>query len=274
MFESGETYLNCITTMVSGWYKHFIPMFEYSAKRAMPDVDVKVFSMEKLFPEYNRSSVNSLRFFIPKKLLKNYNYVYFTDVDFVFLPHNKDLFDYHIQVANATAQGYSGHRGPIRAKKRGFKNWSGKHTRIAAGAFMVNREWFDRTEKIKAELLPSLVTGVKYRESDEMMLHTILRESKYRTPLKVGRFADNRKYNIRYRDVHLGDFKGSFTRWKDIKRMKRKFLTNENVKAYSVLSRDREWRHIVDKACQNHHIKRIMDNLDFHIKKRLRCISS
>jgi len=263
---------NCITTMVNGWYKHFIPMFEYSAKKAMPDVDVRVYDMDKTFPGYHRSSVNALRFFVDPKEFKGYDYVYFTDVDFIFLPHDNSLFDYHTTILNV--QGYSGHRGPINARNRKFKAWDGDRARIAAGAFMVNQKWFKRTERTRRGILPVIMNGVNLREADEILLQKILVESGYKIPTKAGRFCDGHKYNIKYRDIHLGDFKPLFSRWKDIKKMRRRFLCDSNVIAYQELKKDPVWIEIVQKACENKHVNNIIRNMRWHMRQRLKCIYS
>lgn len=262
----------CITTLVNSWYTGFEEMFKYSAKKAMPQTDIKIFHADKLFPGFHGSSVNSLRFFVPEKEFSGYDFVYFTDIDFIFLERDKTLFDYHHKIAEFTRQGCSYHRGPIKARGKAVDMWVGQNTRIAAGAVMVNRDWFIRTRTARRRLLPTLKSGVKFREYDETVLYKIFHDAGYTIPQRMGRFCDGRKYNIKYRDLHLGDFKPNFTRWKRIKRMRRKFLTDDNIMLYEKMRQTPEWQEVVKKSCENEHIRKIINNLNWHMHKRLKCI--
>ena len=66
----------CITTLITSdnYYKQYVPLFEYTIKKAIPDADGKVFILEELFPGYPKSSVNALRFHIPAEHFKGYKW--------------------------------------------------------------------------------------------------------------------------------------------------------------------------------------------------------
>ena len=251
----------CITTLITSdnYYKQYVPLFEYTIKKAIPDADVKVFILEELFPGYPKSSVNALRFHIPAEHFKGYKYVYFTDIDFIFLPHKFSLLKYHARIMKNTGQPYSGHRGPVKGRWR-------KSPRMAAGAFMVGSDWFKKTAAARRSWKRRLKKGMKYREHDEVMLYDICKKSGMRVPRWKGRFINNKHYDIKYRDIHLGDFKFS-RRFTNFSRMRSKFMTLRNLKNYKKLfMNDPEWQKILETAREDRHMAKIIKNFNWYVK--------
>lgn len=276
--------MNCIVTCVTpDFYQWYIPTFVYSARRAMPDVDIKIFiqgqldgslrsvegaDIEEIFSDYPPSP-SILRFLVPGEKLAKYDMVYFTDIDFVFLPHGeKTLFDYHRSIMGRLGMCYAGHRGPLKAKDKPWKQWDGRHTRIAGGAFMATREWFLVTRAARnGILLMAKRLGLQYREQDEVLLYHICKSSGLPTPKDVGCFICGKPYNITYRDLHLGDFKFD-KRWVNMPRMRKKFLTDGNVKEYIKLSKDQGWLSAKAVASKNPLVRLTLDRADDHVCSR------
>jgi len=251
------------------FYSQFAPLFEYSAKRL--GFQAKVFYLEDEFPELQLKDANAARFLLPMDKLP-WDYVYFTDVDFVFL--NKQLLEYHKNIIGKTRMPYSGHRGPRGGQalnERPFKKWDGKYSRIAAGAFMATREWLKATTTIRKRWLDKVRGGwIRYRESDEIMLQRICVEAQMKTPEEVGCFVGGATYDINMRDLHLGDFK--FKRWRDIAKMRGKFLTDHNLKKYEALTEDPHFCALRDMACVNPDIGGLFKHLQTHIYRRHQCL--
>ena len=58
----------------------------------------KIFNKEDIFPDHPDDRVGFLRFCVPNVYFEGYDYVYFTDIDFLFLPQKPGLFDYCIDI--------------------------------------------------------------------------------------------------------------------------------------------------------------------------------
>jgi hypothetical protein len=251
--------------MVSSWYKDFIPMFEYTAKK-YNDCDVRVFHKSSLFPKYHRSTVNLLRFLVPDKYFEKYDFVYFTDVDFVFVEQKPGLFSYHKHAMERTKQCYSGYRGPI--TKDGVRYWRGNYGRMAAGAFMATPKWFDRTRKLREKYARYVRDKRLYREEDETYLFKICMKSKLKVPLAKDCFVNGEEFDIDHRGLHLGDFKPENTRWAKTGRMRKRFLSDRCLKRYLDLTKDKRFRELKKSACENKAIARMFGNLKYHIGER------
>jgi hypothetical protein len=249
----------------------------------MPGVDIKIFiqgqldgslrsvegaDIEEIFSDYPPSP-SILRFLVPDDRLAKYDMVYFTDVDFVFLPHgDKTLFDYHASIMKRCGTCYAGHRGPVSARKYPWKTWDGAYSRISGGAFMASHGWFSQTRDARDRVLSRVLkSGLKFREHDEVLLYYICAKSGLPTPKDVGCFICGKPYNIAYRDLHLGDFKFD-KRWVNIPRMRKKFLTDGNVKEYAKLSRDPGWLAVKAAASKDPLVRLTLDRADIHVCNR------
>ena len=274
-----------ITTIVTDdMFRFYIPIFVYSARRANPEADIKIFYrgsvppeikelcdcefIENVFANYPESgyTTNALRFLVPPEHFTT-KYIYFTDIDFIMLPHKPSLFEYQRGILKRTKQMYAGHRGPKKVTKGdGVPMFDGNYTRIAAGAFfcltsLLNK--FDRPKYLKYVK----EGGCDYRSFDEVMLCRMLKKAGQLIPETKGTFLNGKLYNIQYRDIHLGDFK--FTkRWKNMARMKKKFLTDWNIMEYHKLCREPEWHNLVKFCSQDRHIAMYFNALNKHIEHR------
>ncbi len=259
--------MNCITTMVSGWYSAFIPMFEYTAHKFNPGCDVRVFRKDLMYPDHNNNTVNLLRFCIPKANFDGYEYVFFTDVDFIFLPHDKSTVQYHVDILEKDGLEYLGHRGPIKNGK-----WDGEYARMAGGAFLASQKWLEKTEQLRYEYANKYINGVPTREHDEIYLNRICVKAGYETPKASGHFngSAGALYDNTYRNLHLGDFKPEFKRrWTNTDRMKVRFLNYENYKAYKKLTtEDNNFVELIYEARKTPEINKIFQNLNNHLERR------
>ena len=278
----------CVVTVVSAdSFQYYIPLFIYTWKRAYPDVRVKVFLLGELNPEvekslqliresgirgfsvytgafsdilpaaYHKSVPNVMRFLVPHKYLRRYDYAYITDVDFLAFKHVPSHFRYNIRLLDGPI---AAHRSPKRKPRRpevyGKDGWRGIYARLAAGTVLIKvEEWYKRTKKIRAYYTRLLKTGAKdpvdkqhvgeYREYDEVMLqrmchHIGIGISEKRYHYKVGG-----KFNVLYRDVHLGDSK--FRRHASKKKMAKR-IHKKNVKAFLSLEKDPVWQVIARRS--------------------------
>jgi hypothetical protein len=170
------------------------------------------------------------------------------------------LFDYHEAILKRNQSCYVGHRGPLKAKKYRWKRWDGVHTRIAGGAFMATQEWLllTATQRYKTVEYILKQKGLTYREEDEVLLYNICKRSSLDTPQRVGCFICGKKYNITYRDLHLGDFKFD-KRWVNRPRMERMFLTNENAALFAELDAEPGWIDACHLAEQDPMVKLTLD---------------
>jgi len=253
--------------MASDWYVHLAPIFEYTAKQANEEADARVFYKEEIFPNHEDNAASMLRFCVPNKYFSKYDYVYFTDIDFIFLPQKPSLVRYHKHIIEETGEDNSAYRG--RVIKNGKEKWVKDNTRIGAGGFMATPLWLEKTSAAR-EWYSKKYKSIPYREKDENVLYGIFIKSKHEIPSKEYCFVNNKKFDIQYRDVHLGDFKQSFKhRWSRIGKMRKRFLTDSNVGKTIDLFRDKHFRTLMKTAKQSSfHIKEMFNNLEWHLKER------
>lgn len=274
----GKFAVTTLTTADS--FQHYIPIFIYTLKKYVPEAEPEVFvrglldemtkEALKLIPykfpppvenalikrpnyEY---STNCLRFFVP---INGYDYVYYTDVDFVFFEHEPNMVDYYIQRLEGWNECYWG--------RKGFKRRIGTDEptkRIAAGGFLAkNPEWYDKTMVKRIEALQRIEKGELgiIREDDETMLWRICAASDLKLPTK--------KINTRkkkYKELHLGDFK-FFHRWTNERKMKKK-INRGNFYKWQHLEKDPVWKKICDVVEQDRNIKQILANVREYMGNR------
>lgn len=256
-----------ICTLASGWYKKFSPLFEYTARKYNPNCDVKVFDKDMLFPGYPDNTAGALRFLVPNKYFEGYDYIYITDVDFVFLPHNPSLFDYHISIMGRTGLPYSAYRGP--KTKDGKKIWHGKNTRITGGIVCVSKEWLKITERARQKILKKINGPFASRGEDEVILYRIMRCSGLKTPKKRRRFYNGQEFDKNYRNLHLGDFRDEFEdRWKSRRKARRWYFTDDNVAKYRKLQQDETYHRLYKETKKDKYIQKIFRNLKRHLEMR------
>lgn len=264
----------CVTTVVTAdHFQHYIPIFVYTLKRAVPDVDILVHingeidsitkealsacdltgSVRFVQLDYSHkahvSTFNSLRFCA----FVDYEYAYITDIDFVFLPHEPSFDKYYKRKLERWGQPYWGMRGP---KKNKLK-------RIRGGVFLVTQEWWEKTKVIRNRMLDHIICGDigKVREDDETMLWQICAKSGMKLPTKKGN-----KRKAKYREIHLGDFKFP-TRWTNMSKMADK-ITKSNMFKWFQLQKEPTWLKVREICEQDEEIKMILANVDTYMKTR------
>lgn len=287
-----------VSTVVSAdYYAYYIPLFIYSLKRAYPDYGIKIFLRGKLNEDVQEalkliegdydiyedsfltyptrvSTCNTLRHLLPPKRFKDYDYLYITDIDFIFFPHDPTVGRYFQKRIQEGKQPYASFRGPLSRPRRpeiNHNGWRGNFQRIADGTLMLKiPKWFDRIY-VQRKKYKNLAKKSKhdnydhykpcsYREYNEVMLYRMVKNSGMKTPDKKNKFITGKPYNKLYRDIHLGDFK--FER-----RKIRKYIHYKNVKAFKRLQKDPIWKKICEICERNKKIRQNMGRLRKYVKK-------
>lgn len=295
----------CASSVVSAdWYQWFIPFYSLSLRKVYPDCGIKLFIKGPAYKELkhnkalfgnpeifenqfkgfpNRASTcNSLRHIIDPSFYKGYSIIYPSDVDFIVLPHKKPHWEYYSNIMSKINTPYAACRGPIkgfRTKPKGVKAWAGKHTRIAAGCSMYKHPEFHKqtanARKYYTKILKSgshdkydTIPSASYREYDEVMLYRICWTSGLRLPGHKDTFLDGNKFDAKYRDVHLGDYKFGH-RWRNKGKMKRIF-TKDSVRAMKRLVEDKDWNSVVEFVSKQDsgRVMKLYRNLLKHLESR------
>lgn len=289
----------CVSTVCSAdSFQYYIPLFIYSLKKAYPDYGIKIFLRgvlnedvkealkliegdydiyENSFIDYPTriSTCNTLRHLLPANKFKGYEYLYITDIDFIFFRHRPTLGRYFQKIIEMNRQPYASFKGPRKHPRRFNHGWVGNFTRIADGTLMLKiPEWFDITytqrKKYKSLLKKSNHDNYdhhkpcSYREYNEVMLYRIVRNSGMKAPTNRRKFVCGKEYKIIYRDIHLGDFK--FGRGHSRYRM-RKFTHYKNAKAFKRLQKDELWLQICEICERNKIVWANMKKLRWYVKK-------
>ena len=291
-----------ITTVTSSnHYQFFIPSFLYAARRAYPDADVRVYLRGKLKKEVRAilkkhslgevvedafldyptrvSTCNTLRYLIPHKQFKGYDYVFIRDVDFIILPQEPTHLKYFKKVIKKTGEPYAGARGALRRPYRKHvtkHGWEGDFQRIAMGIVMLRYpdfwkacgEWIDRYRDIVKNGGHDQFDHQKacsYFEYDEVVFARICKLSHLHIPKKRTHMLNGKKLDRRYRDVHLGDFDNE--RLCKVKKLGGK-LPDRTVTLFKKLEEDKVWQEIVEVCCLNEKVEKVFHRLRKHIKKR------
>lgn len=282
-----------ITTVVSpDRYAGFIPLFVYTASRVgfvqvyvrgvLPNYVKEALSkvrnakayniVENAFTDYpNRPSIcNCLRYLVPEKDFKGYKYVYITDIDFLMFPHEPTMERYYQKRMKESRSCYQTFRGTIRRPFRPMIGlWEGKFTRLSGGTVMLRSDWFKKTagpRKYYRHILKQgdhddldHIPSASYREYDEVMLFRICLKIGLQTPTKRRVLIGGSRYNILYRDIHLGDF----DRKKISKaKLRRRFLHAKNKLAFKALEKEERWQDVCRIVCDNNkYVKTLLTKL-------------
>jgi hypothetical protein len=275
-----------VTTVTSGSFEHFIPIFLYTLRKNVPHVYTKVFHrghidditregmdtirasgitvdmpIEDVFTDYphHAYTTNCLRFLIPESYFPDTEHVYITDVDFIFFQHQPDIASYYSAKQLLWEECYWGRRGPKRNKKTEEVT-----KRIAGGGFLATPQWFGQTADMRAKMREKVMNGDlgQIREDDERMLWDICAGSGLKCPTKGG---NSRK--AKYKEIHLGDFKADFKRWTRLGRMKKRIPRGNFYKAFR-LEEDPVWNKLTACCCKDPMVKEVMDNYWEYLKRR------
>lgn len=219
------------------------------------------------------STCNCLRYLVPEDSLTPYKYVLFTDVDMVIFRHEPTHVQYYKGVMSRTHQPYAGLRGALRRPRRnrvtGGQGWDGLYHRVVGGLFAVRtKPWLRATRDEYRRYRGIAATGkadgrdaipwASYPEYDEVMLARIIRYSGLALPSKKFQFVDESRFDMRYRDIHLGDFEGD--KWRSKRKLYQR-LTKWALKQYRALERDPVWQDLVKRCCQDDRVRRLVHNL-------------
>jgi hypothetical protein len=253
-----------IVAYASSDYQCFIPLFKYCARRAYPKDNVHI---TIVFASGCSSAAE--RFIYTPPNYQEYNYIYITDIDMLMFPKRPGLLEYFSVEIERCRQNYAGMRGPLQTACPFEGGWTGNHSRMAGGSFMVTPKWYTLTQEARlyhSKLLKK--TGYQYREQDEVVLYDICSRSGLKTPEMPGFFASGTRYNKAYRGVHLGDFKFEH-RYLDTQRMMANFLFDENVRNWLALERESGWKDVLREVWHDNNIQMLVKNCREHIKQRI-----
>lgn len=174
----------CMTTIVSGDYQWYIPLWTYCAHKAYPDHDVKVFVRGKcVLPEkYMKDVVKiriapkhedgyttaALRFVWGDDYLSGYEYCLISDIDLLHRKEVPPLVDQRMMDLRAyDLECYSNYVSSIH---EGDPRMPGVH--------FVTKDWWKRTAAVRKKYLTQLVNGGSPSwEFDETMIYKICKES-------------------------------------------------------------------------------------------------
>lgn len=290
----------CFTTVVSAdHYAWFVPMFAYSINRAYPDAKIEVFVKGKLKPEVSKllelckncnihedafldypmkaGTCNTLRFLVPQKYFKKYDYVFIRDVDFITFAHVPTHLKYYKRIMKEASIPYAGQGGAKRRPRCGVtKYWRGKYERVALGTVLLKQpDFWDMCGKALDKYRENAKTGQhdtfdKYKPCsyfvyDEVCFTRILKLSKLPTPTQRGYDPNGKAVSTLFRDIHLGDFENY--KLCTSAGFKKK-LHVSNIIAFKKLEKDKTWQKMAKACCANNSVARVIKRLRKHVKKR------
>lgn len=195
-----------ITTLVSGVYELYRPMFLYCAKKAYPEYDVECLVRGKDIPDPiperdNDGRVTAcLRYLICPEHWTKYDYIYITDVDILIHREVPTLVDQHMM---------SMRRWGLICYDNYVSSYFEGEPRLA-GVHFVTRDWWARTEVARERWLELLrLEGNRNWAWDEVMLARIV--------LDAGLPRQEKRHNLwAMHGIHLGDYR-------------RRIMNNENT---------------------------------------------
>lgn len=253
-----------LTTVVDKKYADYIPMFNWCAKTAYPEYDVKIFVNDSellryenthlmfcSFPEYRYSAI-AWRFAVAPKNYDGYDYVYVTDIDIMLMRENPPLHIFHIEEMKRHGLSYSNSTRNGR-HYMGKKSLSGLH--FMSKEFIKKAKW--ETYKYN-HLLSSGLVG-HYREYDGVMLYRIAKES-------GAGISPKSKLAVRHHGIHLGNFRLFKSRKKWARRISRQFA--QKWRGYCDQP---AFKKILDMARLNDTIRNQTDLMDNFIQQEYSC---
>jgi hypothetical protein len=199
----------CITTMVSGAYQWYIPLFAYRMRKAYPEYDFRVMIRGDIDPAITADidcvrayyadtpldgyRTAALRFLIGESVLAEYDYVLFTDIDMMFMRETPNIVDQHmLDLRRSGLECYS--------------NYVSSHIDDGRprlpGVHFITKDWWDRTRPVREKYLETISspeTSVPWYY-DEVMLADIVKQS--------GLPIQDKNLNLwAHHGVHLGDYR-------------------------------------------------------------------
>ena len=197
----------CITTIVSGDYIHYAPIFHYCTKKAYPEHDCKIFIRGNKLDWYDTKdfiynppcldryplkpfTTASLRFVECEAYLKDYDYVLINDIDMIMNP-NEDFLKCRVE-------------GMLKDDTECYENFisnqqRGQRLRLA-GIHFVTKDWWDRTRLARIKHSDYLKDNEVPYDHDEYMLGQIVLDSKLNLPSGLIKLWN-------HHGLHLGDYR-------------------------------------------------------------------
>ena len=179
----------CITTMVSGLYEWYIPLFLHCGLKAYPEYDFKVLvrgrsNLPAVYKSYifdnsyssypqNGPTTAALRFIEGEKELSGYDCCLITDVDILLMREEPKLVTQHlshmIQYKMDCYCNYQSHQ-----LAEGYR---------CSGVHFIMKDWWERTREARKKWMFNAKNGsCSEKDTDEIMLGEIIRDSELPTP--------------------------------------------------------------------------------------------
>lgn len=240
-----------IYTCVSGWYRHYIPLFKYCAEKAYPGATVVVeFFADPPVPYYAACR----RLFAD---IGTTEYTYVTDVDMML---HGGLVENHLAWMESRHVCYSNTtRG--KGEPNGYKRLTGLH--------FASREWYVRTAEQRSAALDLLEKGKVglRRFQDEYALYNIAKDSglpvfDVRRPLTAWHFG-----------IHMGTLRcyKTATRQKKNSQLDRR-VTPQEARWWVRVTEDPRFQRLALQACQDClALKEQYSFLHSYVRRRAKC---
>jgi hypothetical protein len=213
----------------SGDYVELKPLYKFCVNRVYPEQEVVVLNIDN--PSVKRFLIHPT--YIPV------DYVHVTDIDILILPQEKTHQEYYTSHAHMGAC----YLGGVKKSKTGI--WDGTKRRVAGGEVGFLPEYYQRTSVLRHRFLSEPISPI--RENDEIVLCRILKHAGYPIP-DVYKFPDGEPWDINYRDLHLGDFRGKqYMKWNPDKNKIRDLVSEpEFISIYKTLST--KWQELIERV--------------------------
>jgi len=220
-------------------------------------------------PQRKKSVLNTLRFLMHPLYtgdggdIGSFDYTIITDLDFLIFPTTPTHLQWHQEQMENTGQPFAGHHGPWKYPDRFEGGWKGTRERVAGGFFCTTPGFYDKSYLNRVQRYADLALGKQqdYRESDEVTLCNIIKESGYKVPPKG--------FPKDLRGIHLGDFRPDMKhRYTDIAKMATKLSDTNARKFLEMWYGDETLKDIVDLCEHNLKFSEVWRNMLDHIFKR------
>jgi hypothetical protein len=216
----------CISSFVYGDYADYIPVYIFSILKAYPEYEVKIFLHDELttnvgsaldfikdnlsnrfiiVENYYKSRVphKYLRWVIPHRDFKEYDYVFINDVDFIILREKPSLLEF-----------YQSHLNKFSLPFGNFirKNIQDQPKRLSGSHFIKVNDYYKKTESIIKEVLCDpffdiTKSNIRYHSrgeivySDENLLYEIVRKS---FNFNEANYTESKNSFAHHHGIHLG----------------------------------------------------------------------
>jgi hypothetical protein len=233
----------CVTTIVSGNYQWYIPIFLYSLKMAVRDAEARIYvrgpcilpdvwkkTCIELPDEYKREGYNTaaLRFCYSDPELEQFDYCLITDIDIMMQFESIHPVDQHM-------------RSLMKNNLECYDNYistNGADGKRVPGVHFVTKAWWARTAAARDRHRAVLrEEEIKEYDYDERMLYRIIHESGLPEPPKLPNLWA-------HHGVHLGDWRRDV----ESKRFKKTRMQADNYLWIKTLLSDRAFLSVM-KGC-------------------------